>query len=134
MYVSYIVTKKSIVINHEIYYKDDKGHLLMVKIQIENKSLLLINLYAPNEDTPEFFVNMFKQISNANVEEVIMCGDFNMVMNPELDHKHHQIRYKPNSYKVLCECMDEMELLDLWRCKNPEKIFYTWTKVKDKKC
>ena len=34
---------------------DNEGRFVILKCQIQNKIYLLINIYAPNEDSPRFF-------------------------------------------------------------------------------
>ena len=124
---------KELHVNKELTYKDTDGRVIMSKITIQEKCFLILNVYAPNIDDAEFFINIFKKITEANVEEIIICGDFNLVLQPHLDRKEHSNRYKPNAFKVLEQAMEELDLFDLWRCKNPDKVFYTWTRVKNKR-
>uniref|UniRef100_A0A3P8TTV5 Endonuclease/exonuclease/phosphatase domain-containing protein n=1 Tax=Amphiprion percula TaxID=161767 RepID=A0A3P8TTV5_AMPPE len=60
----------------------------------------LINIYAPNTDSPEFFVdicNIAKQIGNFYV---IIGGDFNQVRDPALD-KLSSTNNRPKQKSVL---------------------------------
>ena len=76
--------------------KDKEGRWIMIKTQNENKEMLIVNIYGPNDDNPEFFRNIAEAIVKMQCPEVILIGDYNLVMNPLLDRKNGK-RYKPNS-------------------------------------
>ena len=53
---------------------------------IDNPSLrfTLCNIYAPNTDSPQFFVDVNNSVNDMSAE-LILLGDFNLVMNEEVD-------------------------------------------------
>ena len=61
--------------------KDDVGNLLCLDLEIEGKKILLINLYGPNQDSPEFFEKVSECIENFNQQTILITGDFNLVQN-----------------------------------------------------
>ena len=62
-------------------HKSDEGRFLIVQIKINNFEYVLCNLYAPNEDSPEFFVNVFSEVEKFKCGNLIIAGDFNTVLN-----------------------------------------------------
>ena len=71
---------------------DPSGRFNILKVTIEDKVYVLINIYAPNKDklTCNFFKNLHKtlQTENLDCEENIICGgDFNCPLNPKFDKK-----------------------------------------------
>ena len=71
---------------------DPSGRFVILKVTIEDKVYVLINIYAPNKDklTCNFFKNLHKtlQTENLDCEENIICGgDFNCPLNPKFDKK-----------------------------------------------
>ena len=50
----------------------------------------MINLYAPNEDSPDFFTSLFKKIEDIDIKNIIIAGDWNLVN----DFKKDTINYK----------------------------------------
>ena len=56
-------------------------------MKIDNKILTLVNIYAPNNDNPTFFQNLLDRILSFECEEVIMGGDFNLVLDVQKDKK-----------------------------------------------
>ena len=68
---------------------------------ISDKRLSLINVYGPNKDDPTFYVNAFKSITDIGNDLFIICGDFNLTLNPDLDclQAHKQSKSKGFSVK-----------------------------------
>ena len=52
----------------------DKGRYILADIEIENKQLCLANVYAPNEDSPEFFNEVLCKITSHESGDIIMGG------------------------------------------------------------
>ena len=58
-----------------------EGKVCMAKIQNEEKMINLINIYAPNKDSPSFFLDIFneiKKIENRDKCSRIIAGDLNL--------------------------------------------------------
>ena len=105
--------------------KDEDGNLLVLDIEINNKKVTLINLYAPNRDDPQFFRSLKDRISKS-VNPCIIAGDFNLVLNPEIDMYNYKNVNNPNARNILLETMAQFDLIDCWREQNQEKLEYTW--------
>ena len=58
---------------------DQNGNMLILDLEVEGKQLTLINIYGPNEDSPDFFLKVQEIIEEFDNENVIICGDFNLV-------------------------------------------------------
>ena len=54
---------------------------------------ILTYIYAPNEDDPNFFVNIFNILENLDTKNLILVGDWNLVIDYELD----TFNYKKNN-------------------------------------
>ena len=51
-------------------------------MEIDNKVLTLVNIYAPNKDNPTYSQNLLDHLHSFESEEIIMGGDFyNLVMD-----------------------------------------------------
>lgn len=106
-----------------------QGRWIIVKLKIEDRSLCLVNIYGPNGDEPSFFVDMNKAVNGTEFESDwhLMVGDYNIVQNYELDRKRsNAMNYHPNALRELRTIMDEKDLVDIWRLKNPKSQRYTW--------
>ena len=111
---------------------DPSGHFIALKVDLEDKVYVLINIYAPNKDkvTCIFFENLHNmpQTENLDCEENIICGgDFNCPLNPKLDIKGG-IMVPRKMVIDNIECLQsELDLVDIWRIKNPQTKSYTWS-------
>ncbi|KAK3084078.1 hypothetical protein FSP39_007782 [Pinctada imbricata] len=95
---------------------------------INNKyTFLLINIYGPNNDNPDFYRKIRDLINNANTDFVILAGDFNLVIDPEKDYYNYKHINNPNARKVVLDLMEEFNLTDVWRVHNKESKGFTWS-------
>ena len=67
-------------------YKSEDGRYIIIDIEIpEVARFILVNLYAPNKDSPNFFEKLFENIETMNNKNNIMIGDWNLVENFDKD-------------------------------------------------
>lgn len=73
-----------------------------------------------------FFEEIGNQLHDTN-SKIIMVGDFNSVIDGTLDRKGKTIiNYHPQAAAKIQNLMDSLDLVDIWRLKNPDLIRYTW--------
>ena len=77
---------------HQIF-SDPNGNYIIVEITMEKNWLTLINLYGPNTDSPTFFENLLNIADPLN-NNIIMCGDYNLVQDPTLDYNNYFVIYE----------------------------------------
>lgn len=53
----------------------------------DDVNMTLANIYAPNEDNPAFFEDLFYRLSDFNCDDIVIGGDFNLVFDLEKDKK-----------------------------------------------
>ena len=94
----------------------------------KNREVVLANIYAPNCDDPSFFVQLFQEIENLNPENMIICGDFNLVMDPLVD-KSGSINNHDKSLEIVNAYLEERQLIDVWCMKNPDLKHYSWFRL-----
>ena len=113
---------------------DNAGRYIIVQFTIGHESFILVNIYAPNKDNPDFFLEIFKKLEDVDGKRILV-GDFNLVLDIEKDVKTEKGDYinKKNSREILSEYMNETLLTDIWRDLNPEKVVYTWRKIRKAK-
>ena len=63
-------------------YSDNYGRFVIADITAEGKKYTIVNLYAPNEDNPEFFCSIFCALRDFECESLVIGGDVNCVLNP----------------------------------------------------
>ena len=58
-------------------YKDENGNYLILDATVENMHPLLINIYGPNSDTPNFYASLMDKIVDClNTQYIIIGGNF----------------------------------------------------------
>lgn len=108
---------------------DTQGNYLIVDISVQSKRFTLAVIYGPNVDSPQFFKALFEEIDSIGNESLIMCGDFNLVLEPDLDY--HNYRHI-NNRKARQLVLDEIEirnLKDSFRILSPLQRRYTWRRT-----
>lgn len=76
---------------------DSNGRYIIVTGKLYDTPVILVNVYTPNWDDPHFFSNLIELIPDVNNHQLILGGDFNCVLEPNLDSsKIHQNR--PNTH------------------------------------
>lgn len=53
----------------------------------DDVNMTVANIYAPNEDNPAFFQDLFYRLSDFNCDDIVIGGDFNLVFDLEKDKK-----------------------------------------------
>lgn len=107
-------------------YKDIGGNYIFASIQIMNKELLIISIYGPNRDDPVFYVELEKRIKEIGTENVVIGGDWNLVLDFDLDYHNYKHSNNIKAQEQVDNMMTNLDLLDVWRELNPEMRRYTW--------
>ena len=132
--VAILFHKKLGILHDDIkIHKDSNGRYLQVEFALNTKKICLINMYAPNTDNPEYFVEAFAGIEQIEADYLMIMGDLNIWLNPELDRKsvvHNRVKSK--SVTIVNTFLEESNWLDIWRFRNPDKFAFTYKKVKPK--
>lgn len=110
---------------------DQEGRIIVMELIFMKVVLLLVNVYAPNQDNPQFFTKVYDIISAFDNCNIIWGGDFNLVFNPQKD-RYQSGHNNPKALSILKLIMDELELVDVWRVRNPSLTRYTWARAKSK--
>ena len=91
--------------------KDDNGNLLGLDLNIEDKIITLINIYGPNVDTPCFYNKGAEVIENFDNQSCILCGDFNLIQNFNLDTQNYVNINNPRSREKLLDIKEDYNLV-----------------------
>ena len=108
------------------------GRYIILKAAIKDKIYILINIYAPNKDKDitRFFNNLLISLQNENLDEeenIIVGGDFNCPLNTLLDKKGGIKIPRKSVVASIGRVQSELDLVDIWRLKNPSTKSYTWS-------
>ena len=75
-------------------FSDTHGHAIGLVYEEANEKFILLNIYAPNEDDPQFFVEAL-QLMNEYEGKRIVVGDFNLALDVKLDRTEGSSKNSP---------------------------------------
>ncbi|KAL9967730.1 hypothetical protein ACROYT_G026020 [Oculina patagonica] len=110
---------------------DPQGRYILLEAIIQDSPCLFLNIYAPNKTNEqcEFFKSIteeLKRVSSSDLDySVIIGGDFNVILNAELDGQGGNTKKKDSAKCVEDMCV-EHDLVDIWRIRNPTTKRFTW--------
>ena len=107
-----------------------EGRTLLIYVTIDRKKWLLANIYAPNQDTPEFYSSTFKAIESFTSDYVLVRGDLNLAIDPIIDRRGTTNNNK--SAMWLRTHMANIGLIDIWISLKEDQPGYTWRKMSPK--
>ena len=134
---SYTTTSRGVMIlitnnfDHKVNrIKTDKnGNYIILDMDIQGKQITLVNTYGPNEDNPQFYENLIQKISEFENENVIMCGDWSLVLDIEKDYDTYLHVNNPKARKVVLNLLEEENFIDVWRVMHEDTKKYTWRRL-----
>ena len=80
-------------------YSDVNGRFIICDVKSGGKYITLATLYAPNDDEPCFFQDFFDHLRDFQCEDLIIGGDFNLVLDIEKDKKGGRPKHIPDRLK-----------------------------------
>lgn len=128
----------SILINKKINFTlnsstaDPDGRFIIINISINHLTFTLANIYAPNNDDPLFFHNLFSLLYNST--NLIVAGDFNTALNPSLEGTHKHNTRTCYSSEVIKQYMTDYGLGDSGRARNPLLREYSYASSAHHSC
>ena len=106
--------------------KDKNGNYLNLMLKLSSITLNLTTLYGPNNDCPSFFRDIQALVENNSADYNILCGDFNLALNQDLDTHNYLHINNPKAKQVVLNFMRINELSDIFRELHPCTKRYTW--------
>ena len=125
-----ILIKKNTPIMVENIKKCSSGRLVscdLINVNNVQNKISIINIYAPNNDDPLFFEQLEKVIADGQSHKMVV-GDFNLTLRPDID-RYNSVERHTKSVSKLQAIMNEWNLTDLWRVRNPTVRMYTWSRT-----
>ena len=104
---------------------DSERNLIILEFTTEGKKLLLCFIYGPNYEDPSFHTNIQEYILDSKCDNVIMCGDFNLILNPELDCYNYKHVNNPNARQKVNEIIEDNDNVDVFRQFHSDTLNYT---------
>ena len=138
-YLSYATSNArgvGIFISKQVDYKvhnsiiDENGNYVILDISFEENRMTLVTLYGPNEDKPTFYEHIFKLIDQLGNDSLLVCGDFNLVLDPSKDYKNYKHVNNKKARATLLNIINENQLHDPFRQQFPLLRRYTWRRTR----
>lgn len=123
-----ILIHRCVPINVHKSIIDSNGRYVILDIDIDGVRMTVGSIYGPNEDNPEFFIDVIHQIESIPNDNRIIGGDFNLILDLNLDKKGGQKSTHKKSCTLVKNWMEETELVDIWRLQHPDSHMYTWNR------
>ena len=108
---------------------DENGNFMILDMVIEDKEVTLVNIYGPNNDNPQFYEQMKQKIEEFQNDHVIICGDWNMIMDVEMDSFNYVNINNPRARQSVLQLLDQENFIDPWRLMHENKKQYTWRRL-----
>ena len=107
-------------------HRDTEGRVIVFDLHEEGYHITIACIYAPNEDSPEFFKALGKILRDRHEHKVII-GDYNLTLTVDMDRLNTYSNNTKSKEEVenLCE---EFTLNDVWRARNEQKKEFSWRK------
>ena len=115
-----ILLRKNIPLEVLNVHKSIDGRKLLLNVKYDNNITSFVNVYAPNNEADR--ISFFKRLqsfinqNSMNLENVLMCGDLNCILNKERD----------KSAKVLQNITTIMNMSDTWHDLHEQLSGFTW--------
>ena len=115
-------------IQHEVIntFTDEKGNFIILECKISTDTYILGSVYGPNRDEPDFYERIGNILDSTDYDHVIIGGDFNFVVNPDVDCYGYLQEHNVRARKKFMSICNKYDLIDIWRKQNPAKQQYTW--------
>ena len=105
---------------------DPNGNYVALKLNILDTEMSVITLYGPNIDSPLFFNEINNIVDEFQTGTVLICGDWNLVQDQELDTKYYVRENNVRAREIVKSIIENQELVDPWRNNNPLQQQFTW--------
>ena len=122
-------------LDHQIIesIEDDGGHFIISVVCIQGQNFILVNVYNPNKDESQeillrVLISKMQELQNKYDGQytILAGGDFNNILNVNLDRDGGNYRTKEKSLNMICEMLNTFDLVDIFRVKYPNLHRYTW--------
>ena len=104
----------------------EQGRFVILDLKIHEMSFTLANVYAPNNDDPQYFNSIFGIIENMPNDNRIIGGDFNLVLDIQKDKQGGRMKTHKNAQEVILNWMEDADMVDIWRRQHINARQYTY--------
>ena len=114
---------------------DEQGRLQILQIKIDDDKYVICNIYNDNVEKGQIEVlkmlySKLSEIESILIDKIIIAGDWNFILDKELDASGGNPSLKNKSISELLKIKETFELIDIFRVRNPELKRFTFRKNK----
>lgn len=125
-----ILMHKRVMFLMEQVISDPEGRFVIVSGVLFQKPVVLVNVYAPNWDSPTFIPMLFSKIPNLDTHHLIFGGDLNCIVDNNLDKSVYRPSTSSAMTRSLISLMHQIGCVDPWRYFHPtDKVFSFFSSV-----
>ena len=95
-------------------FRDNFGKLISVDLSLNDCTVKVINIYAPNSVCLEFFSQIKDLITSSETDYIIVCGDYNLALDPSLDICQYKHVNNLKSCELLLQLMNTCNMTDVY--------------------
>ena len=92
----------------------------------------MANIYAPSENNPAFFLDGFDHLTDFKGDDIIIGGDYNLVLDLDKDKRGGLAKTHQNSVKIFHKFSENLDLVDVWRILHPDTSSFRWRQRRPK--
>ena len=108
----------------------ESGNALVVQLHTGDLKFHLCVLYGPNIDSPDFYINLKNRLLQKENIPIIICGDWNVVMDYKLDTRGYLKENNTKARREILNMIEAANLVDTWRSENNTAKKFTWVSGK----
>ena len=128
--VAVLFKKKLNIVVHNVV-QSDSGRFILLYVTFQRKKLLLVNVYAPNSDSPQFFELLCTKIQQFHPTYTILSGDLNLGIEASIDRSGDG-KNNDRAAQILSTFMEGNDLVDVWQFLHPGENGFTWRWLRPK--
>ena len=102
------------------------GRYVVFKFKVNDITYKVAGCYGPNQDDPTHITGVMNTLNEMEGENTIIMGDFNLVMDIQLDKHGGNPTTNMKCRNALKDWMEETDMCDVWRIKHPNDRTFTW--------
>ena len=107
---------------------DTEGNFVSINIETTAGVFNILSLYGPNTDNPNFFIRVKEILLSEQADYQILCGDFNIVLDPKIDAYNYRRVNNPKARQCVLDMKTDLDLSDIYRETHHNTKRYTWRK------
>jgi exonuclease III len=123
-----ILIRRQFSFQVESVFQSDR--ILTIKVHIDNGELFISNIYAPvvASEKRNFFSSLQKHLDLLDSNDIIVCGDFNCVLDNSKDIVSGDV-HPVNDVANFNSLVTDTELNDTWRVFNEDSRIHMVQKI-----